>query len=230
MESNIENHRVRKVILYYYLEDGSMHAAEPKQDNSGIPQVCAWALTARGRHACAVHSVHARACHPAMHELSVHVACACARTHARAHPPKRTHTHARRACSSSATCSSRTTARPPLARPTSPWAPRSPSTAARTSWWTPMASRASGTRTTWTPRSRRSCRTRMIRWTRTAQTLGSSRAGKVRALARAGPAAAAAAAACVGAAWRTGGLHWRGSARGRRAAPQPRAHRTQAPT
>jgi len=38
VESNIENHRVRKVILYYYLEDGSMHAAEPKQDNSGIPQ------------------------------------------------------------------------------------------------------------------------------------------------------------------------------------------------
>lgn len=41
VESNIENHRVRKVILYYYLEDDSMHVAEPKQDNSGIPQV--WA-------------------------------------------------------------------------------------------------------------------------------------------------------------------------------------------
>lgn len=39
MESNIENHRVRKVILYYYLEDDSMHVAEPRQDNSGIPQV-----------------------------------------------------------------------------------------------------------------------------------------------------------------------------------------------
>ena len=37
-ESNIENHRIRKVILYYYLEDDSMHIAEPKQDNSGIPQ------------------------------------------------------------------------------------------------------------------------------------------------------------------------------------------------
>lgn len=39
MESNIENHRVRKVVVYYYLEDGSMHVAEPKQDNSGLPQV-----------------------------------------------------------------------------------------------------------------------------------------------------------------------------------------------
>lgn len=47
VESNIENHRIRKVILYYYLEDDSMHVAEPRQDNSGIPQVCtcaaAWA-------------------------------------------------------------------------------------------------------------------------------------------------------------------------------------------
>ncbi len=40
VESNIENHRVRKVIIYYYLEDDSMHIAEPHQDNSGIPQVC----------------------------------------------------------------------------------------------------------------------------------------------------------------------------------------------
>ncbi|KAL6762171.1 hypothetical protein V8C86DRAFT_2521922 [Haematococcus lacustris] len=38
VESNIENHRIRKVILYYYLEDDSMHVAEPRQDNSGIPQ------------------------------------------------------------------------------------------------------------------------------------------------------------------------------------------------
>ncbi|MEW5310689.1 MAG: hypothetical protein WDW38_002460 [Sanguina aurantia] len=37
-ESNMENHRIRKVILYYYLEDDSMHVAEPRQDNSGIPQ------------------------------------------------------------------------------------------------------------------------------------------------------------------------------------------------
>lgn len=39
VESNMENHRIRKVILYYYLEDDSMHVAEPRQDNSGIPQV-----------------------------------------------------------------------------------------------------------------------------------------------------------------------------------------------
>ena len=38
-ESRQENHRIRKVILYYYLEDNSMHVAEPRQDNSGIPQV-----------------------------------------------------------------------------------------------------------------------------------------------------------------------------------------------
>mmetsp|Transcript_40195 Transcript_40195/g.89186 ORF Transcript_40195/g.89186 Transcript_40195/m.89186 type:complete len:635 (-) Transcript_40195:736-2640(-) len=38
VESNIENYRIRKVILYYYLEDDSMHIAEPRQDNSGIPQ------------------------------------------------------------------------------------------------------------------------------------------------------------------------------------------------
>jgi EF-hand domain-containing protein 1 len=38
VESNIENHRVRKVALYYYLEDDSMHIGEPRQDNSGIPQ------------------------------------------------------------------------------------------------------------------------------------------------------------------------------------------------
>ncbi|KAG1675125.1 hypothetical protein FOA52_003348 [Chlamydomonas sp. UWO 241] len=37
-ESRMENHRVRKIILYYYLEDDSMHMAEPKTDNSGIPQ------------------------------------------------------------------------------------------------------------------------------------------------------------------------------------------------
>ncbi|GIL45577.1 hypothetical protein Vafri_2780 [Volvox africanus] len=38
VESNMENHRIRKVILYYYLEDDTMHVAEPRQDNSGIPQ------------------------------------------------------------------------------------------------------------------------------------------------------------------------------------------------
>jgi len=38
VESSSENHRIRKIILYYYLEDDSMHLAEPRQDNSGIPQ------------------------------------------------------------------------------------------------------------------------------------------------------------------------------------------------
>lgn len=37
-ESNMENYRIRKTILYYYLEDDSMHLAEPREDNSGIPQ------------------------------------------------------------------------------------------------------------------------------------------------------------------------------------------------
>jgi hypothetical protein len=33
-----ENWRVRKCVLYYYLEDDSLHIAEPKVENSGIPQ------------------------------------------------------------------------------------------------------------------------------------------------------------------------------------------------
>lgn len=33
-----ENFRVRKCIVYYYLEDDSLHIAEPKIENSGIPQ------------------------------------------------------------------------------------------------------------------------------------------------------------------------------------------------
>jgi hypothetical protein len=37
-ESNVENSRVRKCVLYYYLEDDTIHVSEPKQDNSGIPQ------------------------------------------------------------------------------------------------------------------------------------------------------------------------------------------------
>jgi len=38
VSSNIETYRVRKCVLYYYLEDHSMHIAEPKEENSGIPQ------------------------------------------------------------------------------------------------------------------------------------------------------------------------------------------------
>lgn len=38
VESNWENMRVRKVVVYYYLEDDTMHVSEPRVDNSGIPQ------------------------------------------------------------------------------------------------------------------------------------------------------------------------------------------------
>tara|TARA_B110001452_G_scaffold43255_2_gene33122 strand:- start:2096 stop:2986 length:891 start_codon:yes stop_codon:yes gene_type:complete len=37
-ESRLENYRIRKCVLYYYLEDDSMHVSEPKCENSGIPQ------------------------------------------------------------------------------------------------------------------------------------------------------------------------------------------------
>jgi hypothetical protein len=36
--SPVENHRVRKCILYYYLEDDTIHIGEPKVENSGINQ------------------------------------------------------------------------------------------------------------------------------------------------------------------------------------------------
>jgi hypothetical protein len=39
VESAVENWRVRRVVIYYYLEDDSIHVAEPRQDNSGLPQV-----------------------------------------------------------------------------------------------------------------------------------------------------------------------------------------------
>ncbi|CAE7679512.1 EFHC1 [Symbiodinium microadriaticum] len=38
VETNLENFRVRKVTIYYYLEDDTCQIIEPKQDNSGIPQ------------------------------------------------------------------------------------------------------------------------------------------------------------------------------------------------
>ncbi|CAD7701459.1 unnamed protein product [Ostreobium quekettii] len=37
-ECRLENHRIRKVVIYYYLSDDTMHVAEPKKDNSGLPQ------------------------------------------------------------------------------------------------------------------------------------------------------------------------------------------------
>eukprot|EP00743_Colponemidia_sp_Colp-15_P000675 GILK01000751.1.p1 GENE.GILK01000751.1~~GILK01000751.1.p1 ORF type:complete len:637 (+),score=106.16 GILK01000751.1:110-2020(+) len=38
VESPYENFRVRKCVLHYYLEDGTLHISEPRQENSGIPQ------------------------------------------------------------------------------------------------------------------------------------------------------------------------------------------------
>eukprot|EP00401_Gymnodinium_catenatum_P036698 CAMPEP_0117501572 /NCGR_PEP_ID=MMETSP0784-20121206/23369_1 /TAXON_ID=39447 /ORGANISM="" /LENGTH=749 /DNA_ID=CAMNT_0005296833 /DNA_START=115 /DNA_END=2364 /DNA_ORIENTATION=+ len=38
VETNLENYRVRRVIVFYYLEDDTAHITEPRQDNSGIPQ------------------------------------------------------------------------------------------------------------------------------------------------------------------------------------------------
>merc|ERR1712226_956530 len=32
------NYRIRNCVLYFYLEDDSMHISEPKVENSGIPQ------------------------------------------------------------------------------------------------------------------------------------------------------------------------------------------------
>ena len=37
-ESRIENFRVRKCVLLFYLEDGTMQITETKQNNAGIPQ------------------------------------------------------------------------------------------------------------------------------------------------------------------------------------------------
>lgn len=38
IETNLENYRVRKVEIFYFLEDDTQQVTEPKQDNSGIPQ------------------------------------------------------------------------------------------------------------------------------------------------------------------------------------------------
>jgi hypothetical protein len=37
-DSYLENFRVRRCEIYYYLEDDSMQIVEPKQENSGVPQ------------------------------------------------------------------------------------------------------------------------------------------------------------------------------------------------
>jgi len=38
IESRLENYRIRKLILYYFLEDRSIMITEPKVVNSGTPQ------------------------------------------------------------------------------------------------------------------------------------------------------------------------------------------------
>lgn len=38
VESRLENYRIRKLVIYYYLEDRSIMITEPKENNSGAPQ------------------------------------------------------------------------------------------------------------------------------------------------------------------------------------------------
>lgn len=38
VESRLENYRIRKLIIYYFLEDRSVLITEPKMVNSGTPQ------------------------------------------------------------------------------------------------------------------------------------------------------------------------------------------------
>lgn len=38
VESRLENYRIRRCHILYYLEDGTMHVDEPREDNSGVPQ------------------------------------------------------------------------------------------------------------------------------------------------------------------------------------------------
>jgi hypothetical protein len=36
-ESPLENYRIRRVLIYYYLDDDTIHVNEPKTTNSGVP-------------------------------------------------------------------------------------------------------------------------------------------------------------------------------------------------
>lgn len=38
VENPTENYRIRKCIIYFYLDDDTIHIIEPKVQNSGIPQ------------------------------------------------------------------------------------------------------------------------------------------------------------------------------------------------
>ena len=37
VESRLENYRIRKLVIYYYLEDHSVMINEPRDTNSGAP-------------------------------------------------------------------------------------------------------------------------------------------------------------------------------------------------
>lgn len=37
VENPAENYRIRKCIIYFYLDDDTIHIIEPKIPNSGIP-------------------------------------------------------------------------------------------------------------------------------------------------------------------------------------------------
>ena len=37
-ESNVENFRIRKVLIYFYLDDDTFYITEPRVENSGVPQ------------------------------------------------------------------------------------------------------------------------------------------------------------------------------------------------
>lgn len=38
MEDPNENYRIRRCIIYYYLDDDTIHIIEPRIENAGIPQ------------------------------------------------------------------------------------------------------------------------------------------------------------------------------------------------
>ena len=38
VENPNENYRIRKCIIYYYLDDDTLHIIEPRIENSGVPQ------------------------------------------------------------------------------------------------------------------------------------------------------------------------------------------------
>ena len=37
-ESRIENYRIRKITIMYFLEDHTLMISEPREENSGVPQ------------------------------------------------------------------------------------------------------------------------------------------------------------------------------------------------